>query len=77
MQGTCADRTGRREFFVADREILKLFFLLKKVEWKQFGESKMPQKSNLNVALLLFLLMFGIYWKHCDGQVGGVPLEMS
>uniref|UniRef100_A0A8C7ZZG7 EGF-like domain-containing protein n=1 Tax=Oryzias sinensis TaxID=183150 RepID=A0A8C7ZZG7_9TELE len=75
MQSTCADRTGRREFFVADREILKLFFLLKKVEWKQFGESKMPQKSNLNVALLLFLLMFGIYWKHCDGQ--GNPDDAS
>ncbi|RVE76517.1 hypothetical protein OJAV_G00008810 [Oryzias javanicus] len=28
----------------------------------------MPQKSNLIEALLIFLLMFGIYWKHCDGQ---------
>uniref|UniRef100_A0A3B3CJ12 EGF-like domain-containing protein n=1 Tax=Oryzias melastigma TaxID=30732 RepID=A0A3B3CJ12_ORYME len=28
----------------------------------------MPQKSNLSEALLIFLLMFGKYWKHCDGQ---------
>uniref|UniRef100_A0A8C8A0R9 EGF-like domain-containing protein n=1 Tax=Oryzias sinensis TaxID=183150 RepID=A0A8C8A0R9_9TELE len=34
----------------------------------------MPQKSNLNVALLLFLLMFGIYWKHSaeGGAHGGL-----